>query len=90
MIDFQFRKWNLIIRFASEIKVDPVFSNWAYFNKKVSFINFSSNSNSLKAIHFFLQNSKVKDSKKNIFLFSIPLRSLHFSNSQMAMFLLLS
>ena len=44
-----FQKWKIIIRFPSEIKVlpfDPVFSNWVDFNKKVSIIDWSTNSKS--------------------------------------------
>ena len=56
VIDFKFRKWKLIIRYPSEIKVspiDPVFSNWVNVNIKVSIINCSTNSKSFKAIYFF-------------------------------------
>ena len=47
VIDFLFRKWNLIIRFPSELqylRIDPVFSNWVNFMKKLSIINYSRNS----------------------------------------------
>ena len=45
-------KEELIIRFHCEIKIiaiDPVFSNWVNFNKKVFIINGSANSKSFKA-----------------------------------------
>ena len=77
VIDFQFRKWKLIIRFPSEIKVlriDPVFSNWVNFNKKVPIINCSLNSKSFKAICFFffqIQKLKVFE-KKCQFFFQVP------------------
>ena len=54
--DFQFRKWKLVIRFPGEIKIlpiDPVFSNWVKFKKKVSIIIYSTNLKSFKAIYFF-------------------------------------
>ena len=90
VIDFHFRKSKLIIRFPSEIKVlriDPVFSNWVNFNKKVSIINCSTNSKSFKAICFFSSKiQKLKVFEKNVSFFSGSLRSLLFSNCQMAIF----
>ena len=41
------------------LPIDPVFSNWVNFNKKVSILNCSTNSKSFKAICFFLRSSKV-------------------------------
>ena len=81
MIDFEFRKWKLIIRFPSEIEVlliDPVFSNWIKLNKKVSIINFSTNPKSFKGINFYLRILQVV-----FFSVSFPLL---FSNCQLAMF----
>ena len=69
VIDYQFRKWNLIIRFRSKIKVlplDSVFSNWVNFNEKRSIVYCSTNSKSFKAIYFFFRNSEVEDFKKQV------------------------
>ena len=70
-IDFSFRKWKLIIRFPSEIKVlpiDPVFSNWVNFIK-MSMTNCSTNSKSFQAVYFF-RNSIVFEKKTSQFFFS--------------------
>ena len=53
VIYFQVWKWKLIIIYPSEIKVlpiDPVFSNWVNFYKKVSIINCYTASKSFTAI----------------------------------------
>ena len=58
-----FGKWKLMIRVNSEIKVlpiDPVFSNWVNFNKKLSIINCSKKSKSFEAIRFFLRHLIVE------------------------------
>ena len=58
---FQFRKWNLFLRFLSEIRtlpIDPVFSSWAHVIKKAPVINCSRNSESLKRIYFFFEIRK--------------------------------
>ena len=89
MIDFLFRKRKLIIRFSSEIKVlpiDPVFSIWVNFNKKVSIINCSTNSKSFRPSVFFFEIQKLKSFEKTSPFFSVSLRSLLFSNCQLAMF----
>ena len=64
---------------------DPVFSSRNHVIRKVPIINFSRNSKSLKEIYFFF------DIRKLIYFhvfFSVCLRSLLFSNCQLAMFFL--
>ena len=45
---------NQISQRNKSLRIDPVFSNWVNFNKKVSRLNCFANSNSFKAIYFFL------------------------------------
>ena len=63
-----------MITFHSEIKVlpiDPVFSNWVNFHKKVSIINISTNSKSVWQFIFFeIQKLKVCEKKTSQFCFS--------------------
>ena len=83
VIDYQFRKWNLIIRFRSKIKVlplDSVFSNWVNFNEKRSIIYCSTNSKSFKAIYFFFEIQKLKILKNKSVFILVFLSSLLFSN----------
>ena len=66
-------------RFPSEIQVlpiDPVFSNWVNFNKKVSMINFSTNSENFKAI-FFSKFKRYKFLKKKTCQFLFQFHCVH-------------
>ena len=83
-------KMEINYQIPSEIKVLPIdtgFSNWVNFNLKVSIINCSIISESVKAIYFFLRTSKLKAHEKTSPFFSVSLLSLLFSNCYLAMFL---
>ena len=63
VIDLYFRKWNLIFRFRSGIKLlpfDPVFSNWVNLIIKMSIINCSRNSKNYKGIFFCFKVRKLR------------------------------
>ena len=66
------------IIFPSEINVlpiDPVFSNWANFNKKASIINCSTNSKELQGHLFcFFEIQKFKALEKTSQFFPVSLR----------------
>ena len=70
------------------LPIDPVFANCFNFNTKHFIINCSTISKSFEDIYFFFEkfkNRKVCE-KTSQFFFSVSLRSLLFSNFQLAMF----
>ena len=78
VIKLEFLKWNLKFRSPSKIKIfllDPVFSNWINFIKKVPVINCSRNSKSFKGIFFFNSKEEIFSINKSDF-FLFYLRSL--------------
>ena len=85
VIVFCFRKRNLFIKFPCEAKILPfdlVFSNCVVFIKKAPLINCLRSSNTSRVQTFF-STSKVKFFKKRV-LFFVSLRSLLFSNCELA------